>query len=63
MLTGVILSALDCRPIRGARVELWQANAKGRYVRATSATVLADRSGRFRFGGPDPPATAGGPSA
>lgn len=61
VLTGVILSALDCRPIRGARVELWQANAKGRYVRATSATVLADRSGRFRFEGPYPPSYEGAP--
>jgi protocatechuate 3,4-dioxygenase beta subunit len=54
VLTGVVLSALDCKPIPGARVELWQANAKGRYVRATSATVLVDRSGRFRFEGPYP---------
>jgi protocatechuate 3,4-dioxygenase beta subunit len=59
VLTGVVLSALDCRPIRGARVELWQANAKGRYVRATSATVLVDRSGRFRFEGPYPPSYGG----
>ena len=54
VLTGVVLSALDCKPIPGARVELWQANAKGRYVRATSATVLVDRNGRFRFEGPYP---------
>jgi hypothetical protein len=54
VLTGVILSALDCRPLRSGRVELWQANARGRYVRATSATVLLDRSGRFRFEGPFP---------
>lgn len=61
VLTGVILSALDCRPIRGARVELWQANAKGRYVRATSATVLADRNGQFRFEGPYPASYEGNP--
>ena len=60
VLTGVVLSALDCRAIRGARVELWQANARGRYVRATSATVLVDRSGRFRFEGPYPAAYGGG---
>ena len=54
VLTGVILSALDCRPVRGGRVEFWQANARGRYVRATSATVLLDRNGRFRFEGPFP---------
>jgi protocatechuate 3,4-dioxygenase beta subunit len=62
VLTGVVLSALDCKPIPGARVELWQANAKGRYVRATSATVLVDRSGRFRFEGPYPASYEGRPA-
>jgi protocatechuate 3,4-dioxygenase beta subunit len=61
VLTGVVLSSLNCRPLRGARVELWQANAKGKYVRATSATVLTDRSGRFRFEGPYPTAYEGAP--
>lgn len=61
VLSGVILSALNCKPIPGARVELWQSNAKGRYVRATSGTVLADRSGRFRFEGPYPASYRGGP--
>jgi protocatechuate 3,4-dioxygenase beta subunit len=54
VLTGVVLSALDCRPLVRARVELWQSNAKGQYTRATSATVVTDRSGRFRFEGPYP---------
>lgn len=61
MLSGVILSALNCKPIRGARVELWQSNAKGLYVRAMSATVLTDRSGRFRFEGPYPASYEGRP--
>jgi protocatechuate 3,4-dioxygenase beta subunit len=61
VLTGVVLSSLDCRPIPGARVELWQANKKGAYVRALSATVLADRSGRFRFQGPYPASYEGRP--
>jgi protocatechuate 3,4-dioxygenase beta subunit len=60
VLTGVVLSALDCRPIARARVELWQANRNGRYTRATSATVIADGSGRFRFEGPYPPSYEGG---
>jgi protocatechuate 3,4-dioxygenase beta subunit len=54
VLTGVVLSALDCRPIRGAQVHLWQANRNGRYTRATSATVVTNRAGRFRFEGPRP---------
>ena len=61
VLTGVVLSSVGCRPIPGARVELWQANAKGRYVRALSATVNVDRSGRFRFEGPYPASYEGGP--
>ena len=61
VLSGVVLSSLNCRPLRGARVELWQANAKGKYVRATSATVLTDRSGRFRFEGPYPTPYEGAP--
>ena len=54
VLTGLVLSARDCKPIRGARVELWQAGRNGRYTKATSATVLADAAGRFRFRGPRP---------
>lgn len=59
VLTGTILSALDCRPLARARVELWQANRNGRYTRATSATVVTDRGGHFRFEGPNPPAYEG----
>jgi protocatechuate 3,4-dioxygenase beta subunit len=61
VLTGVVLSSLDCRPIARARVELWQANRNGEYTRASSATVIADRNGRFRFEGPHPPSYNGGP--
>lgn len=61
VLTGVVVSALDCEPIRGARVQIWQANAKGIYTRATSATVITDRTGRFRFQGPRPPGYEGRP--
>ena len=61
VLSGVVLSSLTCKPIRGARVELWQANPKGKYVRASSGTVLTDRSGRFRFEGPYPAAYESAP--
>ena len=61
VLTGLVLSSLNCKPLRGARVELWQTNAKGKYVRATSGTVLTARSGRFRFEGPYPIAYEGAP--
>ena len=61
VLTGVVLSSVGCLPIPDARVELWQANAKGRYVRALSATVNVDRNGRFRFTGPYPASYEGRP--
>ncbi len=61
VLTGVVVSSLDCKPIRGARVELWQANARGAYVRALSGTVITDRNGRFRFQGPYPARYEGTP--
>lgn len=59
VLSGVVLSAIDCRPLRGAQVQFWQVNRNGRYTRATSATVIADRAGRFRFEGPYPPSYEG----
>jgi protocatechuate 3,4-dioxygenase beta subunit len=62
VLTGVILSSLDCRPIPRARIELWESNRKGGDVRARSATVLADRNGRFRFEGPYPASYEGRPA-
>ncbi len=54
VLTGTVRSALGCGPLRGAQVQLWQANRNGRYTRALSATVLTDRSGRFRYTSPVP---------
>jgi protocatechuate 3,4-dioxygenase beta subunit len=53
-LTGVVLSALDCRPLRGAQVQFWQSNRKGVYTRALSATVITDRGGRFHYQSPRP---------
>ncbi len=61
VLTGVVLSAHDCRPIAGAQVQLWQVNRNGRYTRATSATVVTSATGRFRFEGPYPSSYSGRP--
>ena len=60
MLTGVVLS-VDCRPVSGAQVQLWQSNRLGVYSRAGSATVITDRAGRFRFEGPHPVSYEGRP--
>ena len=61
VLTGVVLSSAGCRPLRHARVELWQSSANGRYTTRGSATVFTDRDGRFRFEGPQPPQYEGLP--
>ena len=61
VLTGVVLSSVDCKPLAGARVHLWQANRRGEYVRAGSATVITDKAGRFRFEGPKPVSYEGRP--
>jgi protocatechuate 3,4-dioxygenase beta subunit len=62
VLTGVVLSVLDCKPIRGARVEFMQANKRGVYTRATSGAVRTDAAGRFRFEGPRPVSYEGRPA-
>jgi protocatechuate 3,4-dioxygenase beta subunit len=54
VLTGVVLGAPDCRPVRRAQVQLWQSNRRGQYTRALSATVLTDAAGRFRYESPTP---------
>ena len=62
VLNGIVLSSLDCTPLAGARVHLWQANRRGQYVRSGSATVVTDKAGRFRFEGPPPVAYEGRPA-
>ena len=61
VLTGVVLSAVDCRPIRGAQVQFWQSNAKGVYTKKLSATVFSGRDGRFRYESPKPVSEGGFP--
>jgi protocatechuate 3,4-dioxygenase beta subunit len=48
VLRGTVRSSADCRPIAGARVELWLAGPKG-YDDDHRATVIADDAGRYRF--------------
>ena len=62
VLTGTVLSSVDCSPIRAARVHLWQANRRYEYLRSGSATVVTDRNGRFRLEGPPPVSVDGRPA-
>ncbi|HEY7794770.1 MAG TPA: hypothetical protein VIA10_12255 [Gaiellaceae bacterium] len=59
VLTGIVLSSVDCRPLAGAAIHLWQSNRRGEYARATSATVITNAAGRFRLEGPRPVAYEG----
>ncbi len=45
VLSGAVLSAEDCKPIRNARIEFWLANPKGEYDDAHRATVLSGKRG------------------
>lgn len=48
-LSGTVLSAKDCLPLPGARLEFWLVNSQGQYDQDHRATVFADRRGRYRF--------------
>jgi protocatechuate 3,4-dioxygenase beta subunit len=54
VLSGTVRSSIDCRPIPGARVELWLTGPDG-YDDAHRATVVADGEGRYRFESEVPP--------
>jgi protocatechuate 3,4-dioxygenase beta subunit len=49
VLSGAVLGAEECKPIRDARIEFWLANPRGDYDDAHRATVLAGQRGRYRF--------------
>jgi catechol 1,2-dioxygenase len=49
VLTGAVLSADGCEPVRDARIEFWLANPRGEYDDAHRATVFAGERGRYRF--------------
>jgi len=49
VLSGVVRSGIDCKPIPHARVELWLRGPDGQYDDAHRATVITDASGRYRL--------------
>lgn len=53
-LRGRILRSLDCGPVAGATVEIWQAGKGGTYDRRGRASVVTGPSGTFTFRGPPP---------
>lgn len=49
VVRGQVLSESDCQPVRGARVEYWQAGRDGRYHDRLRAYQTTDAGGRFEF--------------
>lgn len=47
MLKGQVLSATDCRPLRMARIEVWQAAPGGCYDADHRATLFSERKGDY----------------
>lgn len=60
VLTGRVLAAPDCGPVRRALVVFWQAGPNG-YGPRGRGSVLTDRAGRFRIEGPVPANYGRGP--
>lgn len=58
-VSGRITAMPDCRPLAGARVEVWQADAQGDYTMVGGArddprcllraTLISDREGRYQY--------------
>jgi protocatechuate 3,4-dioxygenase beta subunit len=49
VLSGSVLAAEECEPVRNARIEFWLANPRGEYDDAHRATVIAGERGEYRF--------------
>jgi len=49
VLSGTVLAAEECEPIRRARIEFWLANPRGDYDDAHRATMFAGQRGGYRF--------------
>jgi hypothetical protein len=60
VLSGRVLQAGSCAPLKGALVEIWQAGKNG-YGPAGRASVVVGPAGAFRFEGPRPVGYQGRP--
>lgn len=49
LLMGEVKSAADCKPIGGARIEIWMAGPDGLYGDPWRATIFARHDGRYHF--------------
>lgn len=49
VVSGIVRSTVECRPLSGARIEWWAANPQGDYDDAHRATQSTDTEGRYRY--------------
>jgi protocatechuate 3,4-dioxygenase beta subunit len=49
VLTGVVLSSVDCKPIANAKLEFWPEEEGLGHPNSSRATFFADQDGRYRF--------------
>lgn len=49
LLMGEVRSAVDCRPIGGARLEIWMTGPDGSYEERWRATLFSRQDGRYFF--------------
>jgi protocatechuate 3,4-dioxygenase beta subunit len=61
VLSGRVMAARTCRPLVGARIELWLVNEQGDYDDAHRAALFSRRDGRYRFESNRPIAYEGRP--
>lgn len=61
VLTGKVLRSFDCKALKGAVVEIWQAGKGGVYRPGGRASVVVGANGTFRFQGPQPVSYEGRP--
>jgi protocatechuate 3,4-dioxygenase beta subunit len=54
-LSGTVRSAVDCRPLPGARIEFWQVGPNGSYDDLHRATIIVDKKGRYHLETDFPP--------
>ncbi len=61
ILSGVVRSSADCKPLKGARIEFWLAGPDGYYDDAHRATVISSGDGGYQFESDHPKPYAGRP--
>ncbi len=61
VLSGVVKSSLDCRPVKEARIEFWLAGPNKEYDDEHRAMLSSNGSGAYRFESNFPPGYFGRP--